>query len=156
MKSFLTGTPNEYHITGRLLSERISEEHVDADSGKLQEGVIMPEKIVAFCGLICSECSAFIAKRTNDNELREKTVEDWSSEEFPLEIEDINCDGCTDEGEPFKYCMRCEVRKCGLEKGVLNCAYCVEYPCDNLKELWNFLQAPEAREALDEIRKSLQ
>ena len=116
----------------------------------------MPEKIVAFCGLICNECSAFIAKRTNDDELRKRAVEDWSSEEFHLEIEEINCDGCTSEGEQFKHCTICEVRKCGSEKGYANCAYCVEYPCDILEGLWNFLQTPEAREALDEIRKLLQ
>jgi len=27
-------------------------------------------KIIAFCGLACDECAAYIAKRTDDNELR--------------------------------------------------------------------------------------
>lgn len=116
----------------------------------------MSEKIVAFCGLICSECPAFIAKRTNDNELRKKAVKEWSSEDFPLKIEDINCDGCISEGELFKHCMMCDVRKCGTGKGVVNCAYCVEYPCENLEGLWGFLQIPQAKEVLDEIRKALQ
>ncbi len=113
----------------------------------------MSEKI-SFCGLICSECPAFIAKRTNNDELRKKAVKEWSSEEFPLKIEDINCDGCIDGEELFKGCMICEVRKCGLEKEVINCAYCGEYPCGTLENLWNMLGISEAREVLDNIRKA--
>ena len=113
------------------------------------------EKIVAFCGLLCNECPAYIAKQTNDKELRKKTAERWTSDDFPLKPEDINCDGCIDGKELFKHCTMCEVRKCGLEKGVKNCAYCAEYPCKKLEGLWGLLQAPEAKEILDEIRKTL-
>lgn len=115
----------------------------------------MPEELVAFCGLLCNKCPAYIAKRTNNDELRKKTVETWSSEDFPLEIIDINCDGCRSERQLFKHCTMCEVRTCGLEKGVLNCAYCTEYSCEKLEGLWNLLQNNEAREFLDNIRKSL-
>lgn len=120
----------------------------------MKKGVIMSERIVAFCGLICNECPAFISKQTNDDELRKKTVGEWSSGDFPLEPKDINCDGCITEGEVFKHCTVCEVRTCGLEKGVQNCGYCTEYPCENLEKLWNFLQAPETKEVLDGIRKA--
>lgn len=113
----------------------------------------MSEKIVAFCGLICSECPAFIAKKTNDNELRKKTAKEWSSEDFPLNPGDINCDGCTTEGELISFCTVCDVRKCGVEKEVHNCAYCVEYPCGKLEMPWSMV--PQAKEVLDEIRKTL-
>ncbi|MCK4247913.1 MAG: DUF3795 domain-containing protein [Thermoplasmatales archaeon] len=116
----------------------------------------MPEeKIVAFCGLLCNECPAFIAKRTNDDEARKKAVDAWSSEDFPLKIGDINCDGCIGGKELFKHCTMCDVRKCGLEKGIKNCAYCAEYPCKKLEELWGFLQSSQARDMLNEIRKTL-
>jgi hypothetical protein len=112
------------------------------------------ERMVAFCGLVCNECPAFIAKRTDDDELRRKAVKEWSSDDFPLTKEDINCDGCINGEELFKYCTMCEVRKCGLERGVNNCAYCDEYPCKNLEGLWEFLQDTEAKEVLDKIRKA--
>lgn len=115
----------------------------------------MSEKLIAFCGLVCTECPAYLAKRTNDDEIRKRTVNEWSSDDFPLEIGEINCDGCISEGELFKHCTMCQVRACGSEKGVLNCAYCADYPCDKLEGLWGFLQAPEAREILDKIRKTL-
>lgn len=113
----------------------------------------MPEeKIVAFCGIICNECPAFIAKQTDDDELRKQTAEKWSTEEWPLEIDDINCDGCTAGGELITFCAMCDVWKCGTEKGVINCAYCTEYPCEKLEMPWS--QTPDAKEVLDEIRKA--
>ena len=117
-------------------------------------GVLMSEeKMIAFCGLTCSECPAFVAKRTDDNELRKKTVEDWSSPEFPLNPEDINCDGCVTGVDVFKHCTMCEVRKCATDKGVKTCAHCAEYSCDTLEGLWELLQVPHAKETLDGIKK---
>lgn len=112
----------------------------------------MSDKIIAFCGIICSECPAFVAKRTNDDELRKKTAEEWSTEEWPLNPDDINCDGCTTKGELAAFCTMCEVRTCGTEKGVINCAYCTEYPCKTLEMPWS--QSPQAKEVLDNIRKT--
>ena len=45
----------------------------------------------------------------------------------------------------------CEIRKCGMDKGVKNCAYCADYGCDKLLKF--FEMAPQAREKLEEIRK---
>ena len=115
----------------------------------------MSERIVAFCGLLCNECPAFNAKKTDDDELRKKTVGEWSSDDFPLNLEDINCDGCITEGQVFKHCTVCEVRKCGSEKGVVNCAYCADYPCGKLEGLWNYMQVTQAKQTLDEIRKTV-
>jgi hypothetical protein len=116
-------------------------------------GVMMPEdKMIAFCGLICNECPAYIAKRTNNDEIRKETAAKWSSEDFPLKVEDINCDGCTTEDELMKFCMICEVRKCGLEKGVQNCARCTDYSCEKLEKLWGFLHTPQSKEVLDGVR----
>lgn len=114
----------------------------------------MPEeKIVAFCGIICSGCPAFIAKQTNDNELRKKTAEEWSTEEWPLKASDINCDGCTSGGEVVSFCVACDVWKCGTEKGLKNCAFCAVYPCEKLEMPWS--QVPQAKEILDKIREAL-
>jgi hypothetical protein len=112
------------------------------------------EKMIAYCGIICTECPAFIAKQTDSDTLRSATVEEWSSEEFPLTLEDINCNGCLSDGDVFKHCTVCEVRACGIEKGVVTCAHCTEYPCEKLEGLWEFLELDEARKTLDEIRET--
>ena len=112
------------------------------------------EKMIAFCGLVCSDCPAFIATKKDDDEERSKVAEMWSKHDATLKPEDINCDGCLADSEMvFKFCNVCEVRKCGKEKGVVNCAYCDDYACDKLTKI--FKMAPEAKTNLDEIRKNL-
>ncbi|UCD04430.1 MAG: DUF3795 domain-containing protein [Candidatus Woesearchaeota archaeon] len=95
---------------------------------------------IAICGLDCSSCPAFIATQTNDNELRKITAEKWS-EEFghndpPLKPEDVNCRGCLSQRLPlFMHCDICEVRACGIERGIKNCKECEDYKCDAFKKL---------------------
>ena len=75
-------------------------------------------KIVAYCGIPCSDCPAYIATRKNDDALRRETAKKWS-EMFKADIkpEDINCDGCpTDSERIFNHCRVCEIRKCAPRK----------------------------------------
>jgi hypothetical protein len=112
-------------------------------------------KIVAFCGLICTDCGAFIATQENDDAKRREVAEAWSKA-FGHEIkpEDINCDGClTVDGRHINYCSICEIRKCGMERGVENCAHCVDYACEKLTK--SFDETSEARKTLEEIRQQL-
>lgn len=110
------------------------------------------EKMIAFCGLSCTDCPAFIATQKDDDEKRKKVAEMWSEEhKTSLKPEDINCDGCMVDSEKlFGYCKVCEIRKCGKEKKVENCAFCEDYACDKLTKF--FKMAPEAKGTLDDIR----
>jgi hypothetical protein len=112
------------------------------------------DRMVAYCGLICTECPAYIAKRDDNDELRKKTAEEWSKQfNATITPESVNCDGClVTDGELIQYCSVCEIRKCGLEKNVENCALCDDYICDKL-EKW-FKNVPDAKKVLDEIRKN--
>ena len=113
------------------------------------------EKMVAFCGLICADCKAFIATQEDNAAKRREVAEAWS-EAFGREIkpEEIDCDGClTMDGRHINYCSICEIRKCGMEKGFENCAYCVDYNCEKITKF--FKQAPGAKKTLEEIRKQL-
>jgi hypothetical protein len=112
------------------------------------------EKIIAYCGLICSDCPAFLATQRNDDAERKRVAELWSKEfGNSFKPEDINCDSCLSTGERVvNYFRICEIRKCSQSKKVQNCAYCEEYSCDKLENL--FKMAPDARKILDDIRKS--
>ena len=113
------------------------------------------EKIVAFCGLTCTDCKAFMATQENDDAKRREVAEAWSKA-FGHEIKpgEINCDGClTRDGRHINYCSVCEIRKCGMEKGVENCAYCIDYDCEKLAKF--FEQSSEAKKTLEEIRQQL-
>ncbi len=114
------------------------------------------DKMIAFCGLTCTECPAFVATQKDDDGERKKVAKIWSKEyKSEIKPEDINCDGCLaeEEGRVFNYCKVCEIRKCGQEKEVENCAYCDDYACDKLSDF--FKMAPAAKTALEEIKKNL-
>jgi 2,4-dienoyl-CoA reductase-like NADH-dependent reductase (Old Yellow Enzyme family) len=109
--------------------------------------------MIAFCGLICTECPAYLATREDSDEKRKSVAALWS-EQFKSGIkpEEINCDGClSGGGRLFSHCHVCEIRKCGQEKQIENCAYCDDYPCRKVRFVVDVI--PEARDTLATIRK---
>ena len=113
------------------------------------------EKIIAFCGNNCAECSAFIATQKNDDTERRRVAELWNEEyKLNLKPEVINCLGCLIESEPvFNYCKVCPIRQCGKTRNIQNCAYCADYPCPVLKKF--LAQVLKAKNNLEEVRKTL-
>ncbi len=114
----------------------------------------MNEKI-AFCGIVCHECGAFLATKNNDDQKRAEVAQIWSKQyNADIKPEDINCDGCLSDGDNlFSHSKVCEIRKCGKEKAILNCAYCNEYACDKLEKF--FQMVPDSKKLLDEIKNKL-
>ena len=113
------------------------------------------EKMIAYCGLVCTDCDAFKATQENDDNLRKQVAEQWTKEyKHPFKPEDINCDGCLPKtAKNFGHPNVCPVRKCGQEKGVLNCAYCEDYACEELNKYFEMF--PEMKANLEEIRKGM-
>lgn len=115
----------------------------------------MSVEMIAYCGLDCSECPAYIAKRTEDKELRARTAAKWSSPSFPVAPEDISCDGCkVEDGHRFKWCESCDIRNCASERQVRTCAHCPDYTCGKLQKLFETIGG-EARDRLQNIRNSI-
>lgn len=85
-------------------------------------------KFIAYCGLDCKKCDAYIATKNNDDELRRKTAEEWSRmNNVTILPEYINCEGCRTEGVKFHYCSElCPIRKCAMEKQLPTCGSCAE------------------------------
>lgn len=112
------------------------------------------KKMIAKCGIVCTECPAYIATRNNDDALRAETAKKWSAM-FKTDIQaaDIHCVGCQSETGPlFNYCNSCEIRKCAMEKKASTCAACPEYSCQKLDAF--LVQVPEARTVLEGLRKT--
>ena len=86
------------------------------------------EKLIACCGINCATCDARIATITNDDELRARTAEKWSSEFNSADItpQTINCKGCREARAKFSYCEFCEIRNCVKAKGYATCGECSE------------------------------
>jgi hypothetical protein len=102
------------------------------------------EKIIAYCGLDCAECTAYLAHQNNDQALREKTAAEWSkAHNFTFTPEMINCTSCKGDGVQVGYCSQCEIRKCAVEKAVVNCGACGEFKtCKTINDF--IAQVPKA------------
>ncbi len=117
-------------------------------------------ELLAYCGLICTTCPIYLAARVENKEERtrlRKEIVQSSLELYGLKfrLEDItDCDGCwTDTGRLFSACKDCPIRNCARERGLENCAHCVDYACKNLQKF--FRTDPACKERLDKIRTDL-
>jgi hypothetical protein len=109
------------------------------------------EEILGYCGLLCNNCDAYKATVGNDNELREKTADEWRKAFNPdIKAEDINCLGCKSD-VVFGYCKVCEIRACSSEKSLENCGSCSSFSCDKVEGILK--HAPDARERLEKSKK---
>ena len=114
----------------------------------------MAERIIAYCGLVCTKCPAYTATQADDMEALKQLAETWSQQfGSAITAADCICDGCLGDGRKIGHCSECGVRACAIERGVVNCAHCADYGC---KTLADFLKAaPEAKATLEQIRLSL-
>ncbi|MHC4478082.1 MAG: DUF3795 domain-containing protein [Planctomycetota bacterium] len=122
------------------------------------------DEIIGYCGLNCCTCPIYVATREKDNEkkhkmrveIAEQILKLYGTKYKPEQITD--CDGCkTQGGRMFAGSLNCPLRNCASGKALESCAYCAEYPCEELEKL--FADYPEdgklARQRLDQIRAQL-
>lgn len=117
------------------------------------------KKVLSYCGLICQSCPIFLSTQELNGKKKQKMREEIlktcnNQYNMHLKIDDItDCEGCKGNGRLFSQCTKCEIRKCAIEKGLKNCAFCSEYTCENLKIF--FTNDPQAKINLEIIRSSL-
>ena len=116
----------------------------------------METQIIAYCGLNCSTCPAYVATQTDDFTALEQIAAQWR-EEFntpSITAATIICDGCLSGDRKCSHCAECNIRACGIEHGVANCAYCTDYStCDKIQGFIGMV--PDARNNLEVIRLAL-
>ncbi len=117
-------------------------------------------EMIGYCGLNCHGCPIYIATREKDEdkkykmrvEIAQQIKELYRDEYKPEDISD--CDGCkTKGGRLFSASHNCFMRKCASQKQFENCAYCRDYPCEELQKL--FATDQDARKRLDAIKSSI-
>jgi hypothetical protein len=111
----------------------------------------MSERVIACCGLVCSECGAFRATKASDPKQARQTAEQWARDyKVQVAVDDVWCDGCMALGVKCAHAKECEIRACGRELKVSSCAACADYPC---AKLGAFLKlAPQAKATLEGLR----
>ena len=105
--------------------------------------------MLAYCGLDCEACDAYLATIHDDQALREKTAKLWTEWNQTLILpEQINCEGCRGSGVKTIYCdSLCPIRQCALGKGVTTCGDCPELEtCPKVGAILS--NNPDARENL--------
>ena len=110
------------------------------------------DRMIAYCGLICTECPAYEATQANDLKKAEETAALWSKEYgVNVKVEHIWCDGCLVEGKKCAHCAECAVRTCAMGRGVVHCGACADFACKTVEQI--LAVAPEARKVLEAERK---
>jgi hypothetical protein len=108
---------------------------------------------IAYCGLDCGKCDAFMATQVEDLERMKQIAERWNRElgtEFTAQ--DTLCDGCWSQ-RISGWCQKiCLIRPCAEERSVESCAHCDDYQCEKLEKFLS--DEPAAKEYLDKTRKS--
>ena len=108
-------------------------------------------KMIAYCGLDCARCDAYLATVNDDDALREKTAKLWSElngiEILPCQI---NCEGCRMNGAKTVFCdSLCGIRQCAMKKGYETCGDCPDMEtCGTLSTVTS-----NNAEALGRLRK---
>jgi len=111
-------------------------------------------QMIAYCGLDCFECEAYLATQANDNKQRKQVAKNWS-EAFGVNIkaENINCDGCKSTSDKlFSHCKVCKIRSCALGKNYETCAECTDYPCDDVHFIIDHSET--AKERLEKLKNN--
>ncbi len=95
------------------------------------------KEIIAKCGCNCSRCPTY---KENLKTEKERKRCSWGWKEYlniNLSPQKLRlCDGCQVPDVMRKvYYLNCIVRKCAIENGIENCAYCSSYSCDEVKNL---------------------
>ena len=112
--------------------------------------------MIAYCGLDCEKCAAYLATINNDQALREKTAKLWAElNQAPILPEHINCEGCRIDGTKTVYCDHlCSIRQCALKKKAATCGECPDLDhCQMMEEF--IANNPDVLKNLREMRSKI-
>jgi hypothetical protein len=108
-------------------------------------------RMIAYCGLDCSACNAYIATKNNDPAMIERTAKEWSEMYHSnITAKDVWCDGCSSRNLRLcGHCAECNIRACAQSHQVDNCGACPEYACDTITTFVEIV--PDLKDVLDRI-----
>ena len=123
------------------------------------------EHLAAACGTYCGACPAYIAKHSEDEQIKMKLQRRFSSGltkalkgiPDPSWMDGLLCDGCLSGGTLAAHCKTCQIRLCAANKqNDSRCSDCQELPCYRVTSLINmggYLHRKEYLPNLGKIRE---
>jgi len=104
------------------------------------------------CGLYCGACSIYVAGRRGDSKRLEQIAKGMAQYLCqPVEVEDLACEGCLSDVIALQ-CRDCVLRACAFGKGLIHCAQCSDFPCQQIIA-FNNDGMPHHSEVLNNIRR---
>lgn len=88
----------------------------------------MQKELHAQCGLYCGVCGVYMARRDNNQKLKEKFARAYN-----VTSDQIACKGCLSD-EKFVFCQICGIKACAAEKNIDGCHSCDDFPCKQIEE----------------------
>ncbi len=126
------------------------------------EAVANGDHLAAACGTFCGACPAYLAKHSDDEQIKMKLQQKRASaptrppEGFPPSnwMDGLLCDGCLSGGVLAAHCQRCNIRLCALDKQKNSrCSECEELPCYRVTNLINMGRYLHRKEYLPNLKK---
>jgi hypothetical protein len=102
-------------------------------------------KIISYCGFVCSDCMAYKDNVKNETD-RTKVCDYWDLYyNIKVEPSQIYCEGCMkpDEENPVRFTAVCRIRNCAINRNITSCAFCNVYPCKLLNDHMNSIEKIE-------------
>ena len=115
----------------------------------------MDDRMIAYCGITCTECDAYKATQAEDMEALERMAKEAAEQlDTEMTVADAMCDGChATTARQIGYCHVCAIRLCAVPRHIETCAHCDEYPCDRIEDFSK--PGSDRRKTLDGIYSSL-
>ena len=136
---------------GFTANKKTGEEGPRFSLSKTKFTEVVMKNNIAYCGLDCEKCDAYIATKNNDNALRQKVAKLWSElNGVSITPDMINCEGCRADGVKTPFCESlCRIRQCGLEKKYNTCGDCAQL--ENCEKVGMIIK--NNAEALNNLKK---
>lgn len=119
------------------------------------------EHLAAACGTYCGACPAYLAKHSDEEQIKLRLQKRTSSPQKavkgipdPAWMDGLLCDGCMSGGVLAAHCKFCAIRKCASGKQAdSRCSGCEELPCSRVTNLINMGGYLHRNEYLPNLKK---
>jgi hypothetical protein len=132
-----------------------------SEDDKLNDGK-GKEHLASSCGTYCGACPAYIARHSDDEQIKKRLQKRLSSGPTkalkgipdPGWMDGLLCDGCLSGGMLAAHCQNCAIRKCTANRQKdSRCTDCEELPCSRITGLISMGAYLHRKEYLPNLKK---
>jgi len=120
------------------------------------------EHLAGACGIYCGACPAYIAKHSDEEQIKKREQKRLSSRPAKIQkgippvnwMDGLLCDGCLSGGKLAPHCQMCNIRlHAAKTQKNFRCSDCEELPCNRLTFLINMGEYLHRKEYVPNLKK---